>query len=114
MIEKTVRDWLVSRLSVPVNFQTPEGPPNLYVRLQKTGSIDNEGAITSTFALQSVGKSLLEVMRLNEKIKDEMPPMVELENVFRCHLEGDYDFTDTSTREYRYQAVFQITHMKEA
>ena len=112
MIEKAVRDWLVGHLEVAANYQTPAGPPDLYVRLQKTGSIDDHGIITSTFAVQSVGKNLLRVMELNETVKDVMSRMTELGGVYRCHCEGDYDFTDADTKEHRYQAVFQIVHMK--
>ena len=31
-------------------------------------------------------------------------------NVFRCELNGDYNFTDTETKRYRYQAVFDLTY----
>ena len=41
-----------------------------------------------------------------------MGPTVE--NIFACRLNSDYDFTDTSTKQHRYKAVFDITYAREA
>lgn len=47
---------------------------------------------------------------LNEKVKSAMDEIVELDEVTRCELNSDYNYTDTSRKKYRYQAVFDITH----
>ena len=53
-------------------------------------------------------------MKLNEKVKEAMDELPwELDSVTRSKLNSDYNFTDTATRKYRYQAVYDITYYKE-
>lgn len=109
--EIEIRNFLLEQLDgVPVHFQVPSGPPDLYVLIEKVGSFRDHGLWTDSFAFQSCGKSLLEVMRLNQEIKEVLPGIVELDDFFRCECETDYNFTNTETKEYRYQAVFEIVY----
>lgn len=39
-----------------------------------------------------------------------MEALAELDSVGACRLVRDYNFTDTESRRYRYQAVFEITY----
>lgn len=110
-IEKTIYSYLSTRLPVPVSFEVPPGPPALYATIEKTGGHLEDGIYTATFAIKSIGKDLLEVVALNERIVDVMPGLADEKNIFRCHLEGDYDFTNTKTKERRYQAVFEIVYV---
>lgn len=109
-IEQTLMAYLLEKLDVPVNYRVPSGPPDLYVIIQKTGSSRDHGLWTATFAVQSVGKDLLEVMLLNDDIKTVLPDIVEEDDIFRCECQGDYDFTNLETKESRYQAVFEIVY----
>ena len=36
--------------------------------------------------------------------------MITLNSISKIKLNSDYNFTDTETKEYRYQAVFDINH----
>lgn len=70
---------------------------------------------TSTIAIQSVvdslqGGSMLDAMDLNEDVKEAMDGIITLDEIVRVDLNSDYNYTDDSTKEYRYQAVYQITH----
>ena len=70
---------------------------------------------TSTIAIQSVvdslqGGSMLDAMDLNEDVKEVMDGIITLDEIVRVDLNSDYNYTDDSTKEYRYQAVYQITH----
>ena len=47
---------------------------------------------------------------LNEKLKQVIENMVELNEISGIHLNSDYNFTDTETKKYRYQAVFDINY----
>jgi hypothetical protein len=49
-------------------------------------------------------------MVLNDKVKAAMKRFVRLDNVTRVELETDYNFTNTTTKQYRWQAVYNITH----
>jgi len=39
-----------------------------------------------------------------------MRDMVELDSISSCGLNSDYNYTDTATRRYRYQALFNIVY----
>lgn len=47
---------------------------------------------------------------LNEEVKKVVAEMIELDSIARVQLNSDYNFTDTETKRYRYQAVFDINY----
>lgn len=111
MIEKIVLDILTDRLTVPVCMEVPEDKPESYVILQKTGSQRQNRIDRATFAVQSIAPTLYEAAELNEGVKSVMDQLPYLtREVFRAELNGDYNFTDTDTKERRYQAVYIITY----
>lgn len=113
MIEKRVLDYLQSSLIADVFFETPVNPPSEFVVLEKTGSNDNNGLLTATIAVQSVSNSLYRAALLNEKAKAAMKKFDKETNIFRSECDSDYNFTDTSTKRYRYQAVFTIVYKED-
>ena len=36
--------------------------------------------------------------------------IIELDDISRCELNTDYNYTDTARKKYRYQAVYDIVH----
>ena len=110
MIEKTIRDYLSARLDCPVRLEEPETPPERYVVLEKTGSGKQNQICRAIIAIQSYGKSLHEAASLNEAVKRLMDDATTLDAVSRSALNSDYNFTDPTTKRYRYQAVYDITH----
>lgn len=111
MIEKTLLDYLSARLDVPVQMETPKDPPVSYVVLQKTGSHRENRVDTAIFAVQSIAPSLYEAALLNEAVKAAMDNMEDaVAGIFRVELNSDYNFTNTQTKERRYQAVYIITY----
>lgn len=110
MIEVIVLKYLNNRLSVPAYMETPEPAPEKYVLLEKTGTSRRNYICSAVFAVQSIAGSLYEAAELNEEVKAAMEKLPETENVSRCALNSDYNFTDTTTKKYRYQAVFDLVH----
>lgn len=110
MIEELVRTWLAGRLSVPVYLEVPERPPQAFVVLEKTGGGKNDHIRRATLALQSYAGRLTDAARLNERVKAAMEDMPDLDEVCRAALNSDYNFTDTQSKKYRYQAVYDITY----
>ena len=49
-------------------------------------------------------------MVLNDTVASAMVGFAELDEITRVELETDYNFTNTATKQYRWQAVYQITH----
>ena len=109
MIETLLIDYLSEHLEVFVGMEAPEQTTD-YVLIDKTGSNRNNHIITSTFAIQSYGASLYEAMLLNAEVVEAMEGLVELNSIARVELETDYNYTNTATKQYRWQSVFQVTH----
>ena len=77
---------------------------------EKTGSGRNNRLNSSTFAFQSYAESMYQAALLNEEVKSAVDDLITLDEIGRVSLNSDYNFTDTTTKEYRYQAVYDITH----
>lgn len=110
MIEITVLNYLKNNLSVPAYVEKPTNKPKRYVVLDKIGSSKENHLLSSTIAFQSYAESKYEAARLNEEVKEIVENMIELDEIAGVSLNSDYNFTDTTTKEYRYQAVYEIYH----
>ena len=111
MIAKDLLDFLnnYEALGAPAYMEVPKELTD-FILLDQTGTSTTNHITTTTIAVQSYGKTLWDAMQLNEKVKDAMQQFVWHDNVARVELETDYNFTNTETKQYRWQAVFQITH----
>lgn len=110
MIEKIVYDYLIDNgisayMEIPESFPAPP-----FVLIEKTSGGGAEHISFARLAIQSYGATLYAAAQLNEQVKTLMENMVELDEVCKVSLNSDYNFTDTATKRYRYQAVFDITH----
>lgn len=110
MIEKTILDYLSGVLSVPVYLEVPEEPPDSFALLEKTGSSRTNWICAATLAIQSYGPSLYAAAALNEQVKAAMDGAITLDELCAIRLNSDYNFTDTATKRYRYQAVYDVTY----
>jgi len=111
MIEKTVLDYLTVESGVPVYMEEPENPSAYpFIVIQKTGSGLENHIKRATFAVQSYAESLYGAAHLNETIKEIMLDIISLDEVAKCSLNSDYNFTDTARKRYRYQAVYDLVH----
>ena len=109
MIAKTLLDFLAEDLDIDVYMEQPSEVTN-YVLIDQTGSIRTNHITTTTIALQSYAPSLYEAMVLNDRVKGAMERFATLNEVARVELDTDYNFTNTTTKQYRWQAVYLITH----
>ena len=82
-----------------------------YILIQKTGSSEVNHIRQAMVAIQSISPdSLLTAAEVNGKVIETMKHMPDTEDIFSCKLNSDYNYTNTSTKEYRYQAVFDIKY----
>ena len=111
MIEKTIYEYLNQALVTDAYMQRPEKPPEAYVLIEKIGSSKTNKISTATMAFQSCAKSLYAAAQLNEDVKTAIEAMpAELADICSVQLNSDYNFTDTASKQYRYQAVFVVIH----
>lgn len=110
MIEIIIKDFLYKNLSVPSFLEQPKKKPKRYVLFEKTSSSKVNHVESTTIAFQSYAESLYEAAKLNEELKHVIENMIISSDISKVTLNSDYNFTDTETKEYRYQAVFDMTH----
>ena len=110
MIELTVLTYLAEQMSVPVYMEMPAEMPDSFVLVEKTGSGRDNRIDRATIAIQSYAPTLYEAAALNDAVKEAMDGMAYAENVFMAKLNSDYNYTDTSVKRYRYQAVYDMTY----
>ena len=110
MIEIVIMEHLKTKISVPVLMEKPEPLLSEYVLFEKTGGGGANKLGSATFAFQSYASSLYKAALLNEQVKLAVDLLTERNEVSGVRLNSDYNFTDTTTKEYRYQAVYDINH----
>lgn len=108
MIELIVKDYLSKHLEIPIIFEHQKNLPKRYILIQKTSGRRENLLKESTIAIQSYAESLFETAKLNEIIKDLMYDLIMVDEVSKVSLNSDYNYTDFETKQYRYQAVFDI------
>lgn len=110
MIEQIVRDYLEEQLGIPVRMEEEAGLPEEYIVVEKTGSGQTNHIKRATLAVQSYSSSLYQAASLNERVKEAMEKIIEMDDISKCEFNSDYNYTDTARKKYRYQAVFDIVH----
>jgi len=112
-IEVIIREFLSEELECPVWLEIPKGQtiPQEYVLVDQTGGDQSEHINSALVAVQSYSATRLGAITLNEAVKDVMTSgLKELPQICRVELNSDHNFTDTQTKEHRYQSVFDITY----
>lgn len=117
IIEETLVSYLETALhdsGYPVYAMTPkQDVPRNYVVIDKTGSMHTNGIDRATIAIQSISSdSLLKAVEINEDVIDAMKSFDRETDVFGAHLQSDYNFTNTATKQFRYQAVYEINYKR--
>lgn len=110
MIEKIVMEHLAAA-GIRTVTEIPEGgiaPP--FCLVEKTGGRLENRLRGATVAVQSYGETLYAAAALNEEVIAAMDGLCEQPEIAACELNSDYNFTDTTKRKYRYQAVFDIVY----
>jgi hypothetical protein len=125
MIEKTILNYLSAKLNpnqtsanvstIPVLMELPdvpssdypEFPPSLVV-IQKVGMDRTNHVSHASFAFQSYGSSLLNAAALDELVRNAIDKITETTDIGGVYLASNYEFTDTRTKRYRYQCVYEF------
>lgn len=111
----TAEEYFVAYLAaalpgVPVSGNVPEPTPEVFVTVERVGGGEENHIKRADIAVQSWAGTRAAAAQLNEQVKAAMAEAIDDGNISRCHLDTDYNFTDTTTRHPRYQAVFEVVH----
>lgn len=112
MIEDIVLNTLGDSLGLPVFAEIPKNYPSEFYVIEKTGSSQVNHIRRATVAIQSysTGSKYTAASMNDEVIEAMLSKVVMLPEIARVELNSDYDYTDTTQKIYRYQAVFDITY----
>ena len=112
LIESAVIGHLCTELNTANVFAgRPKDPPAAYWLIEKTAAQEENHILQATIAVQSISSnSLLEAAQMSNDAEEAMRRLILLENVGSSKLNSAYNYTDPETREYRYQAVFDINY----
>lgn len=110
MIEEIVLKWLEQQLDMPVYMEEPTNKPDSFVLIEKTGSSRDNLINHATLAIQSYGTTMYNAAKLNESVKLAMDDIVQLDTIGSSALNSDYNFTDETTKRYRYQCIYDLTY----
>ena len=115
LIEKTVVSGLMAGLhTADVYAERPKTPPEAYWLIEKTSASEENHVKMARMAVQSISAaSLLEAATMSHDAEAVMAALPAAEpDVSRVRLNSAYNFTDPDTKEYRYQAVFDVYYME--
>lgn len=110
MIEKIVLDYLNNALEYPTYTQEQNNGEKYFYLIQKVGSSVDNKIDTSMVAIQSYAPSRFEAAEMNYAMIEAMNDIIQMDEIGKCKKNSDYDYTDTSKKRYRYQALFEIVH----
>ena len=113
MIEAIVISHLAAETSLPVYAERPEVPDSKYIIVEKTGSDRRNHIDIATLAIQSHAPTLYDAAALNLDVKAAMDKLIANNTIAKVALNSDYNYTDETTKTYRYQAVYDITYYEE-
>ncbi|MBE5852263.1 MAG: hypothetical protein E7299_04825 [Lachnospiraceae bacterium] len=113
MLEIILLRYFKKNMEVPAFMETPEKEPKRYILLEKTGGSMENHICYATIAVQSYAESMYEAAVLNEEVKGViLNGFVRLPEISKVKLNTDYNFTDTTKKKYRYQAIYDITYQE--
>ncbi len=110
MIEAVLRTYLNSKLSVDVYTEIPGEKPDEYVVIENTGTSRRNWLYDSLIAIQSYSTSLEKAAILDKAVRAAMDDAVGVDKIAAVRLNSFYNFTESGTRQYRYQSTFDVSH----
>ena len=111
IIEEVIINYLIDVLQTSeVYAEVPETHGDEFFVVDKTGGGREDRVNHAMITVQSYAKTKDRAAARNEDVKAAMERIVILNEIGACHLNTDYNFTNIDMKQYRYQAVFDITH----
>lgn len=110
VIEVYLVEYLTKELGINVYGQEEDASEDSYIVVEKLGSYVENFSRHATIALKSYGATLLDSAKLNERVKRAMDDIIKKPEISKSKLNSDYNYTDTTTKKYRYQAIYDLTY----
>jgi len=115
MIEKVLLDYLNSKLDCKCYLEVPNPlPKGEFVVFEKMSGTKENMLYNHDFYFQSYADTMYKATLLNNKVinaLDEANQAINNSSLVSTKYVRDYNFTDTTTKKYRYQCIYEIYHL---
>ena len=109
MIELDIKNFIESEFDYPAYMERPQTAIDTFFVIEKISGSRDEQIDFARVAVQTFAPSMYQAASLCEQLNDEMlNNFVTLPNITKVKLNSSYDHTDTTTKKYRYQSLFEI------
>lgn len=112
MIEAKVISFLGTKTGLNVYAERPKTLGSEFILVERTGAGMTNRIKRAVIAVQSYADSLCRAAEINALVESAMEDLVTVKDISKCELNSSYNYTDTETRKYRYQAVFNVYYME--
>lgn len=113
MIEKTIRDYMVSKLGTNnIFFETPKTFDGECVVIQIVDRTRENLIDSVTASIYSYADNKFDSAILDEKVRIAMRDFDDEEDISSCRISGGSDAPDTTLKKYRYRSNFNIVYME--
>ena len=110
-VYKYLKDWLsINGQDTKVYTEYPSNPPASFFVVDLIGTSGSVFVYDTTVAIQAWSASKLGAATMMEQIKRAMVDIISQDRIIRCDLQSMYPFPDMDSKQYRYQAVFELKH----
>ena len=111
LIEAKVIAHLETETSISAYAEVPELNKGSFFVVERIGARSVNHVNTITIAVQSYADTLLDAAVLSTIARVSMENLIRDPDIASVKFNTDYNFTDTTTKRYRYQALFEITEL---
>ena len=110
MIEEVVIKYLEDKLGIKAYAEKPNRKTSEYIVVEKIdgGRINQINA--STLSVFSYADTLFKAAALNERVKETLLGIIELEEISSSKIGGEGRNIDSNNREYRYETIINLYH----
>ena len=108
MIEIIVKNYLDSKLNVPVVLETPNGDTQEYVIFHVTSRGETNHINEVTIEFECVSDSKYNAAVLDEALRSAMKDIIVLDSISASKFGGGGDDNDTTNKRYCYRSYFNL------
>lgn len=111
-VEERILTFLSKKMApIPVYMMRPEEPDSEYCIMEVNTGQEVNRVVGASVTVRSVAPTLYRAATLSYQVIAAMRDLVDVNNVTSCALNSNVNYTDTTTKEYRYQTLFTIHYM---
>lgn len=108
MILELVKKYLEENMNIPVHMEIPADPPKKYLTIQKLDGGKTNQVKAITLSIEAYDESKYKASMLSDKVEEQMESLGESDKVFSCKLGGGGDDTDSISKKYRFETIWNI------